>query len=279
MTVNRSVAERRADFRRLHESGCFALPNPWDVGSARLMQHLGFQAVASTSSGSAWSTGRPDYAVSRADVLQHLSAICNAIDLPVNADFESGFAADATGVAASVRLAIDTGIAGLSIEDRDLDADGKLYDLPTAIERLRAARTAIDRSGHDVILVARTEGLLIDPSAVTPAIDRLVAFAEAGADCLYAPGVVDRRDITAMVRAVAPKPLNVLMMRPGLQLAELAELGVRRISVGGGLARVAYGATIQAAEQIRAGSFDGLASAMQGKVLNDIFRAFNSSET
>ena len=274
MTVNRSVAERRADFRRLHESGCFALPNPWDVGSARLMQHLGFQAVASTSSGSAWSTGRPDYAVSRADVLQHLSAICNAIDLPVNADFESGFAADATGVAASVRLAIDTGIAGLSIEDRDLDAADALYDLETAVERLRAARMAIDRTGHDVILVARTEGLLIDPRAVTPAIDRLVAFAEAGADCLYAPGVIDKEDIAAMVHAVAPKPVNVLMMRPGFRFSELAELGVRRISIGGGLARVAYGAMINAAEQMKVGSFEGLAGAMQGKVLNEIFRAF-----
>jgi len=274
MTEKRSVAERRADFRRLHESGCFALPNPWDVGSARLMQHLGFKAVASTSSGYAWSTGRPDYAVSRAEVLQHLSTLCNAIDLPVNADFESGFAADATGVAASVGLAIGTGVAGLSIEDRDVDVGEQLFDLPTAIERVRAARMAIDRSGHDVILVARTEGLLIDPRAVASAIDRLVAFAKIGADCLYAPGVVDKKDIAAMVQAVAPKPLNVLMMRPGLQLSELADLGVRRISVGGGLARVAYGATIQAAEQIRAGSFDGLASAMQGKVLNDTFRAF-----
>lgn len=270
----RSVAERRAVFRRLHESGCFALPNPWDVGSARLLQHIGFHAVASTSSGYAWSTGRPDYAVSRGDVLHHLTSLCSAIDLPVNADFESGFAADATGVAASVGFAIDTGVAGLSIEDRDIDADDQLYDLQTAIERVCAARMAIDRSGHDVILVARTEGLLIDPRAVTPAIDRLVAFAEAGADCLYAPGVINKGDIAAMVRAVAPKPLNVLMMRPGFQLSELAELGVRRISVGGALARVAYGAMINAAEQMKAGSFDGLAGGMQGKVLNDIFHAF-----
>lgn len=274
MTVKRSVAERRAAFRKLHESECFALPNPWDVGSARLLQHIGFQAVASTSSGYAWSTGRPDYAVSRAEVIHHLTSLCNAIDLPVNADFESGFAADATGVAASVGLAIDTGVAGLSIEDRDLDAAEQLYDLETAIERVRAARTAIDRSGHDVILVARTEGLLIDPRAVTPAIDRLVAFAEAGADCLYAPGVINKADIVTMVRAVAPKPLNVLMMRPGLQFSELAELGVRRISVGGALARIAFAAMIDVAEQIKAGSFDGLAGGMQGKVLNDIFGAF-----
>jgi 2-methylisocitrate lyase-like PEP mutase family enzyme len=272
----RSVAERRAVFRRLHESGCFALPNPWDVGSARLLQHIGFQAVASTSSGHAWSTGRPDYSESRDDVLQHLRSLCNAIDLPVNADFESGFAADAAGVAESVELAVDTGVAGLSIEDRDVDAVEQLYDLETAVERVRAARMAIDRSGHDVILVARTEGLLIDPRAVTPAINRLVAFAEAGADCLFAPGVVDKEDIAAMVSAVAPKPLNVLIMRPGLQFSELAELGVRRISVGGALARVAYSAMIDVAEQIKAGSFDGLAGGMQGKVLNEIFRAFES---
>jgi 2-methylisocitrate lyase-like PEP mutase family enzyme len=274
MTAMRSVAERRAAFRRLHESGCFVLPNPWDIGSARLLQHLGFQAVASTSSGSAWSTGRPDYAVSRSDVLEHLSSLCNAIDLPVNADFESGFAADPDGVGESVELAIDTAVAGLSIEDRDLDRAEQLYDLESAVERVSAARMAIDRTGHDVILVARTEGLLIDPRAVTPAIDRLIAFAEAGADCLYAPGVIDKQDIAAMVRAVAPKPLNVLMMRPGLRFSELAELGVRRISVGGGLARVAYGAIINAAEQMKAGSFDGLAGGMQGRVLNDIFRAF-----
>jgi 2-methylisocitrate lyase-like PEP mutase family enzyme len=271
----RSVAERRAHFRRLHETGCFVLPNPWDVGSARLMQHLGFQAVASTSSGYAWSTGRPDYGVGRADVLEHLNSLCNAIDIPVNADFEAGFASDAAGVGESFALAIDTGVAGLSIEDRDIDKEEKLYELPTAIERLRAARSAIDRSGHDVILVARTEGLLIDPAQVTPAIDRLVAFAEAGADCLYAPGVVEKKDIAAMVRAVAPKPLNVLMMRPGLRFSELAELGVRRISVGGALARVAYGAVIDVAEQIKAGSFDGLPSRKPPIPLNDIFGKFD----
>lgn len=275
MTVKRSVAERRAVFRRLHEDGCFVLPNPWDVGSARLMQYLGFQAVASTSSGYAWSTGRPDYGVDRADVLEHLSSLCNAIDIPVNADFEAGFATDAAGVADSVALAIETGIAGLSIEDRDVDEMEELYDLPTAIERLRAARSAIDRSGHDVILVARTEGLLIDPAQVTRAIDRLVAFAEAGADCLYAPGVVKKEDISAMVRAVAPKPLNVLMMRPGFQLAELAELGVRRISVGGALARTAYSAVIDVAERIKAGSFDELPSRKPPTPLNDIFGKFD----
>ena len=272
----RSVAERRAVFRRLHESGCFVLPNPWDVGGARLMEHLGFQAVASTSSGYAWSIGRPDYGVSRADALQHLTSLCAAIDIPVNADFESGFATDPAGVAESVSLAIDTGVAGLSIEDRDINEEERLYDLPTAIDRLRAARTAIDRSGHDVILVARTEGLLIDSEQVTPAIDRLVAFAEAGADCLYAPGVTRKEDIAAMVRAVAPKSLNVLVIRPDLTFSQLAELGVRRISVGGALARVAYSAMIDVAEQITTGSFDGLATRTNGQTLNDIFRAFES---
>ena len=200
--MSRSIAERRADFRRLHESGCFALPNPWDLGSARMLQHMGFKAVASTSSGYAWSTGRPDHRIGRGEMLEHLRSLCAAIDLPVNADFESGFAADAAGVAESVALAIDTGVAGLSIEDHDRESKGRLYDLPTAVERIRAARAAIDRSGHDVILVARTEGLFADPGALKPAIDKLVAFAEAGADCLYAPGVKDKTDIATIVRAI-----------------------------------------------------------------------------
>jgi 2-methylisocitrate lyase-like PEP mutase family enzyme len=273
----RSIAERRAAFRGLHEKGCFVLPNPWDVGSARLLQHIGFQAIASTSSGYAWSTGRPDHGVSRAEVLEYLRALCDGADLPVNADYESGFAADAAGVAESVRLAIATGVAGLSIEDRYSDGDRKLYDLPTALERLRAARDAIAASGQDVILVARTEGMLIDPKAITPAIDRLVAFAEAGADCLFAPGVVEKEDIAAMVSAVSPKPVNVIMMRPGLTVAELADLGVRRISVGGGLARVAFGAMITAAEQMKAGSFDGLSGGIKGQALNDILAALHAT--
>jgi 2-methylisocitrate lyase-like PEP mutase family enzyme len=268
--MTRTLAEKRSAFRVLHQQGCFVLPNPWDIGSARLLQHLGFDALASTSAGFAWAQGRPDYAVTRADVLQHLTALCDAVDLPVNADFESGFAVEPEGVAESVSLAIETGVAGLSIEDRGATPTG-LYDLPFAVERIRAARAAIDRSGAGVILVARTEGLLLDPSALTPAIDKLVAFAEAGADCLYAPGVRDKAAIAAMVRAVAPKPLNVVMFRPGLSVAELAELGVRRISVGGALARVAWAATLQAAEQLRAGSFDGLTQRITGQQLNDIF--------
>lgn len=270
----RTVADKRASFRALHQQGCFVLPNPWDVGSARLLQHLGFDALASTSSGYAWTTGRPDYAVTLDDVLEHLTALCGAVDLPVNADFESGFAADPEGVAANVGLAIRTGVAGLSIEDRALEASSGLYDMAFAVERIRAARAAIDRSGEDVILVARTEGLLSDPTSIKPAIDKLVAFAEAGADCLYAPGVRDKADIAAMVRAVAPKPLNVLAMSPWPSVAEFAELGVRRISVGGALARVGWAATRKAAEQIKAGSFEGLAVGMPGKPLNEIFGSF-----
>jgi 2-methylisocitrate lyase-like PEP mutase family enzyme len=195
--MSRTAAEKRSAFRALHASGCFVLPNPWDVGSARMLQHLGFPALASTSAGSAWSAGRPDYAVTRADVLDHLRVLCAAVDVPVSADFESGFAREPEAVADNVRLALDTGVAGLSIEDRRLDSPGNLYDVALSTERIRAARRAIDdagaraQSGAAAILVARTEGLLLDPAALTPAIDKLVAFADAGADCLYAlvPGI------------------------------------------------------------------------------------------
>ena len=266
-----TLAEKRAAFRALHQQGCFVIPNPWDMGSARLLQHLGFAALASTSFGFAWTTGRPDYAVTLTGVLQHLESLCAAVDLPVNADFESGFAADLAGVAANVGLAIQTGVSGLSIEDRDMDVPARLYESALAVERIAAARAAIDKSGSGVMLVARTEGLLRDPAALTPAIDPLVAFAAAGADCLFAPGVWDKADIAAMVRAVAPRPVNVLVMRPGVSAAELADLGVRRISIGGALARVAWGAVLEAAKQIQAGSFDGLAKGMTGKALNGIF--------
>ena len=269
------TASKRARFRELHTSGCFVIPNPWDIGSARLLQHLGFAALASTSSGHAWTRGRPDYAVTRDDVLEHLAGLCAGVDLPVNADFESGFAVEPEGVAANVALAVETGVSGLSIEDSKPGGTG-LYDPAFAVERIAAARAAIDRSGEDVILVARTEVLLADPGALTPAIDKLVAFAAAGADCLYAPGVTRKDDIAAMVRAVAPKPLNVLMFGPGLTVAELAALGVRRISVGGALARVAFKAMLVACEQIREGSFDGLANATPGKKLNDIFAEFSA---
>jgi 2-methylisocitrate lyase-like PEP mutase family enzyme len=270
----RTVADKRSAFRALHEKGCFVLPNPWDVGSARMLQHLGFSALASTSAGLAWAMGRPDNTVTRDDVLQHLRSLCDAVDLPVNADYESGFAKDPEDVATNVTMAIATGVAGLSIEDRNVDALSELFDLAFAVKRIRAARAAIDKSGHDVILVARTESLLIDPKALTPAIDKLVAFAEAGADCLFAPGVREKADIAAMVRAVAPKPVNVVAIRPGLDLAEFADLGVRRVSIGGGLARAAWAGTLAAAERMKAGSLDGLDGAASGKLLNDTFRRF-----
>ena len=267
------VAAKRSKFRALHQSGCFVLPNPWDVGSARLLQHMGFEALASTSSGHAWTLGKPDYAPSLDDTLAHLTQLCAATDLPVNADFKSGFADAADGVAANVTRAIATGVAGLSIEDTKVEGKG-LHDKAFAVERVKAARAAIDASGQDVMLVARAEILLHDGSRVSEAIDKLVAFAEAGADCLYAPGAMTREDIAAAVKAVAPKPLNYLMWGPGYTVAELAELGVRRISIGGALARVAWGAMLKAAEEIKAGTFDGLATGASGKKLNDIFGSF-----
>ena len=266
------TARKRARFRALHDEGCFVLPNPWDAGSARLLQHLGFEALASTSSGHAWTTGRPDYAPSRDDVLAHLTQLCAATDLPVNADFMSGFAAEPGSVAANVALALEAGVAGLSIEDTKVEGGG-LYDTAFAVERVKAAHAVTQGAG--AVLVARTEILLHDPTQVTHAIDSLVAFADAGADCLYAPGVTKREDIAAMVKAVAPRPVNVLMWGPGLTVAELADLGVRRISVGGALARVAWQAMLNAAEQIKAGTFDGLAAAGPSKKLNEIFGCFS----
>jgi 2-methylisocitrate lyase-like PEP mutase family enzyme len=272
----RSTAEKRSAFRALHQDGHFVLPNPWDAGSARLLEHLGFQALASTSTGYAWTTGRPDYQMTRDEVLHHLTVLCCSVDLPVNADFESGFASDPEAVAANVTLAVATGVAGISIEDRIVGDLDKLYEAPMAVARIRAAREAIDRSGEDVILVGRTEGLLIDATDVSAAIDRLVMLADAGADCLYAPGVADKDHIAAMVRAVSPKPVNVLAMDsnfPGLTVAQLADLGVRRISIGGALAMVSWGAIYAAAEQLFAGSLDGLVGGMPGAKLNTIFAA------
>ncbi len=266
-----NFAQKRAAFRALHEDGCFILPNPWDAGSARMLQHLGFKALASTSAGFAWTIGQPDYRVARAAVIGHLALMCGAVDLPVNADFESGFAASPEGVAESVRMAVDAGIAGLSIEDRDLERGG-LYGTRTAVERLQAAKDVMAASG--AVLVARTEVLLMEPDQVTRAIDSLVAFADAGADCLYAPGVRNREDIAAMARAVAPKPLNVLAIDPTMTLNELRDLGVRRISVGGSLARVGWAATVAAARELHGGSFAALAQGMPSKDINAVFAGF-----
>jgi 2-methylisocitrate lyase-like PEP mutase family enzyme len=270
----RTTAEKRAAFRSLHASGCFVLPNPWDVGSARMLQHLGFEALATTSAGYAWSSGRADYAVTRDDVIEHLTVMSAATDLPINADFESGFANEPEKVAESVTLAIRAGVSGLSVEDRVVGDPAKLLDAPIAVERIRAARAAIDASGEDVILVARTERLLLDPGAVQRATDTLVAMADAGADCLYAPGNLRKADLAAIVRAVSPKPVNALALNLELGLADYAELGVRRVSVGGSLARVAWAAMIGAAEQLKSGSFAVLGSGTPGKRLNEVFGRF-----
>ena len=269
----KSAAEKRAAFRALHESGCFLIPNPWNAGSARMLESAGFAALASTSSGRAWNIGKADYGVTLDDSLEYLREIVDAVDLPINADFEAGFANDAEGVARNVKAAIATGIAGISIEDRDVDRGGALYDVPASVARLKAARQAIDDSGHDVMLVARTEGLLDDPTRIVPAIDKLVAFAEAGADCLYAPGVWQKADIAAMVQAVAPKPVNVLIMKPDRTVAELAELGVRRISIGGALAAVGWGAVLKAVEEMKGGAFTTLGTRAPGSKLNALFES------
>lgn len=268
------IAARRAAFRQLHASGCFALPNPWDAGSARYLAQRGFKALASTSSGAAWSQGCADGQMTLEAVLQHLRELVAATELPVNADFERGFADDPEGVARHVRLAIDTGVAGLSIEDSTGDAARPLFDLPTAVARLRAARAAIDASGQDVMLIGRAENFFAGQPDLDDAIRRLRAYAEAGADCLYAPGLATREQIAAVVQAVAPKPVNVLYSTPGgLTLDELAALGVRRVSVGGGLARAAWGGFQRAADALAQGRFDGFAGAAPGRELNQLLGA------
>jgi methylisocitrate lyase len=244
-----SVIEKRAAFRALHRSGCFTLPNPWDVGGARYLRSLGFKALASTSAGYAWSIGKADNRISRDDVLRHLTELCEATDLPVNADFEGGFAREPQGVAESVSLAVDTGVAGLSIEDATGDPAHPLYDHTLAVERIVAAREAIDSNDSGVVLVARCEGPVSSPADLDFIIGRLVAFAEAGADCLYAPCLSTPEQIAALVTSVAPKPVNVLLT-PGFSVDQLARLGVRRVSVGGALARAAWGGFARAAQDL-----------------------------
>ena len=272
--MTRTVEEKRADFRALHTQGCFVLPNPWDVGSARMLQGLGFKALASTSSGHAWSYGHADGAMSRGATLSHLRALVDATELPVNADFENGFASDASGVAESVRMAIETGVAGLSIEDSTGDASHPLFALADAVARLRAARAAIDESGGATLLVGRAENFIVGRPDLDDAIARLRAYAEAGADCLYAPGIRTREQIAAVVAAVAPKPVNLLIGAASeLTLKDVEALGVRRISVGGALARAAWGGFLRAARTIaETGRFDGFADAASGNELNAFFR-------
>ena len=265
-----------AEFRKLHASGCFVLPNPWDVGSARYLQSLGFKALATTSAGFAFSRGLPDEvrALPRDLMLAHIREIAAATALPVNADFQSGYADAPEGVAASVALCVATGVAGLSIEDSTGDAATPLYDEEMAIDRVRAARAAIDIAGVPVVLTARCEAWLVGhPDAARVALRRLVAFAEAGADCLYAPGVKDLDEIARIVKAVAPKAVNVLVSAPSadLTLPRLTEIGVRRISVGSALARVAWGAFMKAARGLAEGSFEGLAGAAPFGELNELF--------
>jgi methylisocitrate lyase len=250
-------------FHRLHEAGCFVMPNPWDVGSARLLAQLGFPALATTSAGLAWSLGRRDNGASLEATLEHLSTLARAVHLPLNADFTNGFAAEPAGVAENVRRAATTGIAGLSVEDSSGDAAEPLYDFELAVERIRAARKAIDDSGTGVLLTARSEGFLVGRPDLADTIRRLTAYAAAGADCLYAPRIENLADIAAVVAAVAPKPVNVLVGAPYTTVAELRALGVRRISVGGALARAAWGGFLRAAREIaEQGTFSALAEAV-----------------
>jgi 2-methylisocitrate lyase-like PEP mutase family enzyme len=268
-----SVADKRREFHRLHHSGCFVIPNPWDVGSALYLQSLGFKALASTSAGFAWSQGYADGSVPRQVMLEHLRQIVDATDVPVNADFGSGFAHTAEQLEESVRLAVETGVAGLSIEDSTADPAQPLYDLATAVLRMRAARRAIDRSGGDTLLVGRAECFLVGQPDLEQTIARLKAYGQAGADCLYAPGVKARDHIEAVVRAVAPKPFNLLLGYPSeLTVADAAALGVRRISIGGALARSAWGGFMRAAQLIAGqGSFSGFADAASGSELDRFF--------
>ena len=266
-----SIADKRRAFHRLHEQGCFVLPNPWDVGSAKYLQAIGFKALASTSSGFAWSHGHADNRMSRDRILDHLSELEESTDIPINADFESGFAPDAAGVGESVRLAVGTGVAGLSIEDSTGDAKQPLFDEDTAVERMRAARKAIDATGGDTLLVGRCECFLVGQPDIELAVRRLKAYANAGADCLYAPGLVSEAHIRTVVDAVAPKPVNLLLGWQDIDLAKAAALGVRRISIGGALARAAWGGFERAAKRMLEGRFDGFADAASGKQLNSLF--------
>jgi 2-methylisocitrate lyase-like PEP mutase family enzyme len=259
-------------FRALHESGCFVLPNPWDVGSARLLVHLGFPALATTSSGFAWSIGRRDNHVTLDEALAHFRAIAAAVDVPVNADFEGGFAMEPDGVAANVRAAAATGVAGLSIEDSTGDPANPLFEFDLAVRRIEAARAAIDRSGSGVLLTARSEGFIAGRPDLAETIRRLTAFSAAGADCLYAPGLRAMSDIQAVIDAVAPKAVNVLASTGFTTVAELAAAGVRRISVGGALARTAWTGFLAAAKEIAdQGTFTALDRAIPGVEMNGYF--------
>jgi methylisocitrate lyase len=257
------TTDRSSAFRELHKSGCFVIPNPWDVGSARVLEQLGFPALASTSSGLAWSLGRADHHVSLNDALAHFRSIAQSVDIPVNADFEAGFAIAPPAVGANVAAATTTGIAGLSIEDSTGDPSNPLFEFDLAVERIRAARQAIDESGTGVLLTGRSEGFIVGRPDLAETIRRLTAYAKAGADCLYAPGIRTMQDIAAVVTAVSPKPVNVLVGGDFATVAQLADAGVRRISVGGALARAAWTGFLQAATEIaQQGTFTNLGRAL-----------------
>ena len=267
------MADTIAAFRTLHESGCFVIPNPWDVGSARYLEMLGFKALATTSSGFAWSLGKSDTTVTLDEALAHLAAIAGAVTVPVNADFEGGFAVEPAGVGANVARAVATGIAGISIEDSTGDDAAPLFAFELAVDRVRAARASIDGSGTGVLLTGRSEGFISGRPDLAETIRRLTAYAEAGADCLYAPGLRSMTDISAVVAAVAPKPVNVLVGSDFTTVAELAAAGVRRISVGGALARAAWTGFMAAATEIAdGGTFTGLARAVPFPDIDGRFR-------
>lgn len=266
------TAAIRAAFHALHREGCFVIPNPWDLGSAKFLASLGFKALATTSSGFAWSVGRPDTGVTLDQALAHFRQIAEGVDIPVNGDFEGGFAADPAGVARNVRLAVTTGIAGVSIEDSTGNPDQPLYEFPLAVDRVRAARAAIDASGTGVLLTGRSEGFISGRPDLAETIKRLTAYAEAGAECLYAPGIRAPAEIAAVVKAVAPKPVNVLVGSDFTTVAALAEAGVRRISVGGALARAAWSGFVAAAREIaERGTFTEVARAIPFGTVDGFF--------
>jgi 2-methylisocitrate lyase-like PEP mutase family enzyme len=270
-----TIAEKRRTFREMHASGCFVIPNPYDVGGARLLQALGFKALATTSAGAAFADGMPDGKLSREATLANIAEIVAATDVPVNADFGNCFGATTADVGESVKLCVATGVAGLSIEDATGNEDKPLYELGEAVERVKAARAAIDAAGGDVILVGRAECFLVgSPDPLRDSLRRIEAYAEAGADCLYVPGLRQREDIAAIVKAVAPKPVNVLVGGAiGLTVADLAALGVRRVSVGGALSRAAWGAFMRAAREIaEKGSFQTFGEAISFAEVNGFFK-------
>ena len=268
-----TLADKRREFRKLHEAGCLVLPNPWDVGSARYLQGLGFKALATTSAGAAFALGYADGEVPLNAMLHHLRDIAKAVDVPVSADFGNCFAHDPKGAGANVRAAIETGIAGVSIEDSTGDRHKPLYELAQAVERVKAAAAAVEHSATGVILTARAENFLVGKPDLDDAIARISAYAAAGADCLYIPGIKTREQISAVVKAVAPKPVNVVVGGPSdLTVQDLAALGVRRISTGSGLARVAWGGFLRAATQLaQGGRFDAFAGAASHLELNTFF--------